>query len=105
MPTPSPSPPDAEALAPLLRRAFSIFPTGVDQVERIERVAEGVSTWVYRIRRGGETFYLRILPEADATFAPEVIAHQRLRYRRDRRRFSRQAWETSRARCFPTRLR
>ena len=79
MPTPSPSPPDAEALAPLLRRAFSIFPTGVDQVERIERVAEGVSTWVYRIRRGGETFYLRILPEADATFAPEVIAHQRLR--------------------------
>lgn len=66
-------PPDAAALAPLLRRAF---PAGVDQ---IERVAEGVSTWVYRITRGGETFYLRILPEADATFAPEVIAHQRMR--------------------------
>lgn len=74
--TPPPSPPAAEALAPLLRRAFPTFPPGMDQ---IERVAEGVSTWVYRLTCGGETFYLRILPEADATLAPEVIAHQRMR--------------------------
>jgi aminoglycoside phosphotransferase (APT) family kinase protein len=46
-----------------------------------ERVAEGVSTWVYRIRRGAETFYLRVLPEADASFAPEALAHQLLRAR------------------------
>jgi aminoglycoside phosphotransferase (APT) family kinase protein len=30
------------------------------------------------VRRRNETFYLRILPEADASFAPEVFAHQRL---------------------------
>ena len=43
--------------------------------------AEGVSTFVYRIRRGAETFYLRVLPEADASFAPEVRAHALLRER------------------------
>ena len=69
------SPPAAEALAPLLRRAFPTFPAGMDQ---IERVAEGVSTCVYRLTCGGERFYLRVLPEADATFAPEVVAHQRM---------------------------
>jgi hypothetical protein len=47
----------------------------------VERVAEGVSTYVYRIRRGAETFYLRVLPEADASFAPEVRAHALLRAR------------------------
>jgi aminoglycoside phosphotransferase (APT) family kinase protein len=41
----------------------------------VERVAEGVSTHVYRLRRGAETFYLRVLPEAGASFAPEVRAH------------------------------
>ena len=45
----------------------------------VERVAEGVSTHVYRVRRGAETFYLRVLPEADASFAPEVRAHTLLR--------------------------
>ncbi len=44
----------------------------------VERVTQGGSTWVYRIRRGSETFYLRILPEADASFAPEVFVHQQL---------------------------
>jgi aminoglycoside phosphotransferase (APT) family kinase protein len=47
----------------------------------VERVAEGVSTFVYRIRRGAETFYLRVLPERDASFAPEVRVHQLLRER------------------------
>lgn len=45
----------------------------------IERVVEGVSTHVYRIAFGHETFYLRILPEEDASFAPEVTVHTRLR--------------------------
>lgn len=44
----------------------------------LERVSEGVSTFVYRIRRGDETFYLRILPE-EASFAVEVHVHEILR--------------------------
>ena len=45
----------------------------------VESVAEGVSTYVYRLRRGAEVFYLRVLPEEGATFAPEVAAHTILR--------------------------
>jgi Phosphotransferase enzyme family len=45
----------------------------------VERVVEGGSTIVYRIDMAGQTAYLRILPEPDASFAPEVAAHQRLR--------------------------
>jgi aminoglycoside phosphotransferase len=45
----------------------------------VESVAEGVSTYVYRLRRGAEVFYLRVLPEEGATFAPEVEAHMILR--------------------------
>ena len=45
----------------------------------VESVAEGVSTYVYRLRRGTEVFYLRVLPEEGATFAPEVEAHRILR--------------------------
>src|SRR5215469_12778632 len=41
----------------------------------VESMAEGVSTYVYRLRRGAEVFYLRVLPEEGATFAPEVEAH------------------------------
>jgi aminoglycoside phosphotransferase (APT) family kinase protein len=45
----------------------------------VERVAEGGSTIVYRIDTAEQTAYLRILPEPDASFAPEVATHQRLR--------------------------
>jgi aminoglycoside phosphotransferase (APT) family kinase protein len=45
----------------------------------VEHVAEGVSTFVYRIARGDERFYLRVLPEADASFAPEIAAYSLLR--------------------------
>ena len=41
----------------------------------VEVVDEGVSTFVYRLVRGNEVLYLRILPEDDATFAPEAAAH------------------------------
>lgn len=47
--------------------------------ERIERVYEGVSTFVYRVVFPGETFYLRVLPEEDASFAQEAAVHTRLR--------------------------
>lgn len=46
---------------------------------RVERVTEGVSTHVYRIVFQRETFYLRLLPEEGASFAPEVAAHTHLR--------------------------
>ena len=45
----------------------------------VESVADGVSTYVYRLRRGAEAFYLRVLPEEGSTFAPEVAAHTILR--------------------------
>lgn len=44
----------------------------------IERVPEGVSTFVYRIRRGQSTCYLRILPE-ESSFAVEARVHDLLR--------------------------
>ena len=66
-------PTERELLTPLLRR---IFPSGVGEVAR---VTEGVSTRVYRVVAQNETFYLRILPEADASFGPEVFAHARVR--------------------------
>lgn len=47
----------------------------------VERVTEGVSTRVYRICRAGETFYLRVLPEVGASFAPEAYVHALLRAR------------------------
>ena len=45
----------------------------------VERMAEGVSTEVYRIRHNDAVFYLRILPEQNASFAPEVLVHRLLR--------------------------
>ncbi len=45
----------------------------------VERVEEGVSTYVYRIYRGNEVFYLRVLPEVGASFAPEARIHTFLR--------------------------
>ncbi|HEY7349581.1 MAG TPA: aminoglycoside phosphotransferase family protein [Ktedonobacterales bacterium] len=68
--------PDVNAIAELAARIFSrsVRP-------QVQRVEEGVSTYVYRIRRADEVCYLRVLPEADASFAPEVYAHQRLRER------------------------
>lgn len=53
----------------------SIFPS---PPERIERVPEGMSTFVYRIIYKQETFYLRIFPEPGESFAPEVAIRQRL---------------------------
>jgi aminoglycoside phosphotransferase (APT) family kinase protein len=67
-------PPD---LDPVTLRALvgHIFPTVPDT---IERVADGVSTLVYRLERAGTTFYLRVLPEEGAGFGPEALAHRLL---------------------------
>lgn len=71
-----PGDPDPRAVREVVGR---IFPGG----ERmgIERVLVGGSTFVYRLRRGSETFYLRILPESDASFLPEALAHEMVRAR------------------------
>jgi aminoglycoside phosphotransferase (APT) family kinase protein len=44
-----------------------------------ERTPDGVSTEVYRIRRGSEVFYLRIAEEADDNLETEAELHRRLR--------------------------
>lgn len=53
------------------------FPRGA--APQIERAAGGGSTFVYRIMRGDERFYLRVLPEIGDSFAPEARAHALLR--------------------------
>ncbi len=63
-------PPDLGAVRALVAR---IFPGAARPV--VERVAEGVSTHVYRIGRGGERFYLRVWPEPGESFAPEARVH------------------------------
>ena len=40
-----------------------------------ERVKSGWSTYVYRVAHGGQSYYLRVLPE-DASFAAEAKAHE-----------------------------
>jgi aminoglycoside phosphotransferase (APT) family kinase protein len=46
---------------------------------QIERIAVGVSTYVYRILAHNTTWYLRVLPEEEASFVPEAEVHTRLR--------------------------
>jgi aminoglycoside phosphotransferase (APT) family kinase protein len=69
-------PPDERAIGAFAARILS---PSVPPI--VERVAEGVSTYVYRLRQGQAVWYLRVLPEEHASFAPEVFAHQRLRER------------------------
>ena len=57
--------------------ATSLFPRSYRPC--VERVEEGVSTYVYRIYFANEQFYLRILPEIGDSFAPEVYVHRILR--------------------------
>jgi len=63
--------------------ATSLFPSCASPT--VARVLDGVSTRVYRLRwdaqsrAAAQTLYLRILPEAGASFAPEAAAHTRAR--------------------------
>jgi aminoglycoside phosphotransferase (APT) family kinase protein len=68
--------PSVATIISLLPRVF-----GDRLPEWVARVPEGRSTHVYRLRRDAETFYLRVLPEAEDSFAPEVRAHVLLRSR------------------------
>jgi aminoglycoside phosphotransferase (APT) family kinase protein len=69
------SPPETRQIELVVRK---IFPSTSFLVER---VTEGGSTFVYRMLCGDKTFYLRVLPEEGASFAPEVAAHALLRQR------------------------
>ncbi len=71
-----PDDPDPTVIA---RVAAHAFPRGADLV--VERISEGVSTYVYRIRRGDAVYYLRVLPEVGSGFAPEARVHGLLRER------------------------
>ena len=71
-----PEGPSVQAVTALAR---AIFPR--TQSLSVERAAEGVSTYIYRITRGDERFYLRVLPEIGSGFAPELRIHALLRER------------------------
>src|SRR5947209_20261827 len=66
------SPVDIQRIPEVVKRIFPQDPV------RVEWVAEGISTYVYRITFPHETFYLRVLPEEGTSFAPEVAVHTQL---------------------------
>ncbi len=53
-----------------------LFPASGTQVER---VLSGISTYVYRITSQYQIYYLRILPDEEASFTPEIAALTLLR--------------------------
>lgn len=65
---------DRRALDDLVRRIF-----GTDRDFAYERTEIGGSTQVYRLRRDGEIFYVRVAETATDSLAPEVDVHTRLR--------------------------
>jgi aminoglycoside phosphotransferase (APT) family kinase protein len=64
---------DAGAAGALLRRVF-----GTSVPVTFHRTPDGVSTQVYRVRRGTEVFYLRIAEEAGENLETEAELHERL---------------------------
>ena len=64
---------DSVALAALVRRAF-----GTSLPVHCERTPDGVSSQVYRLVRGSETFYLRVAEEADENLETDAELHRRL---------------------------
>jgi aminoglycoside phosphotransferase (APT) family kinase protein len=63
----------------VVRVVATIFGSSLDSA--IARMGEGHSTFVYRVRRGEMTWYLRVLPEEGDSFAPEARVHALLRER------------------------
>ncbi len=64
------NPPDEGAVRAVAERYLS-------RVITVDRVPKGWSTYVYRVTTDSSTYYMRFLPE-DASFAPEVLAHNML---------------------------
>jgi Ser/Thr protein kinase RdoA (MazF antagonist) len=65
-----------EDISTVTQYVRTILPS-VDDL-RVERVTEGVSTIVYRVRSLAQTSYLRICPDAGVSLAAEVAAHRQL---------------------------
>lgn len=65
--------PDVSMIVALCHRIF-----GPGGALHVLRVVEGVSTYVFRVEHAGDIFYLRVLPEEGASFAPEVLVHRLL---------------------------
>lgn len=65
---------DLTAVASLLRRVLGSSPEPA-----FHRTADGVSTQVYRVARGSETFYLRVAEEAHEDLGTDAELHGRLR--------------------------
>jgi Ser/Thr protein kinase RdoA (MazF antagonist) len=63
-------------IAIVAQYAQSILPE--PQIAQVERVAEGGSTIVYRVRGALRTYYLRICPEEGVSLGAEAAVHQRL---------------------------
>lgn len=66
-------PVDIQRVEAVVRRLFPARDT------QFERVMSGISTYVYRIFSQCQTYYLRILPDAEASFTPEIAALTQLR--------------------------
>lgn len=64
---------DVQRVEAVVRRLFPASDT------RVERVLSGISTYVYSIVSRNQVYYLRILPDAAASFTPEMAALTRLR--------------------------
>jgi aminoglycoside phosphotransferase (APT) family kinase protein len=68
--------------------SYLIHPRQIEQAARrffsaddlsVEPVMSGISTYVYRIISRRQTYYLRVLPETGASFAPEIAVLTLLR--------------------------
>ncbi len=76
---PPQTPSDAPAASSIAHLAARLFSRSAHP--QVERVEQGVSTYVYRVRCDDLVSYVRVLPEEGASFAPEVSAHRWLRER------------------------
>ncbi|OGN89098.1 MAG: hypothetical protein A2158_06735 [Chloroflexi bacterium RBG_13_46_14] len=61
-------------IAPDTNTVQNVVERYLDNVISVERVPKGYSTYVFRAKTEGETYYVRFLPE-DASFAAEVLAY------------------------------
>ncbi|HEY0753872.1 MAG TPA: aminoglycoside phosphotransferase family protein [Ktedonobacteraceae bacterium] len=64
---------DLQRVEAVVKRLFPARDT------QVERVLSGISTYVYRIYSQDQIYYMRILPDAEASFTPEIAVLTHLR--------------------------
>lgn len=62
-----------EHIATVAREALGL------EARHVEAMTDGYSTHVYRVSAAGRIWYVRVLPRAGESFAPEVAVHEQLR--------------------------